>query len=235
MKPLLLDGGRFSITYLLSALIEYNIFAYLIGRVSGPEAIAVYNVMITVHFSLTGVVQMVTIPLWPALVNAHSKGDYAWIRHSARRIRLMGPAFGLAVGLGLTTLGTWAFPLWMGEEFHISRAALATFSAYFFLHIWRHVNQVVVLGLGLIDACVKTLVAEASISLALVAFVLWTGGNLATVYGVLALCLLGATGWIFPLLSVREQMRLETGPAGAPDTVPEAGFEAPVTPESVVA
>jgi O-antigen/teichoic acid export membrane protein len=212
VKPLLFDGARFSVTYLMSALIEYNAIAYLIGRLSGPHSVGLYNIMVTVHFSATGIVQMVTIPLWPAIVDAHSRGDTAWIRKSSRRIRFMGPAFGLAATIGMVALGPWAFPLWVGEEFTLDRPALAAFGAYFTLHLWRHVNQVLLLGLGDVNFAVRVVIAESLTVLAVVAFALANGIGLFGVYAAIAICLACITAWIYPL-RFRQQLARLDGPA----------------------
>jgi O-antigen/teichoic acid export membrane protein len=219
VRPLLFDGARFSVTYLLSALVEYNAIAYLIGRLSGPHSVGLYNIMITVHFSATGIVQMITIPLWPAIVDAHSRGDTAWIRKSSRRIRILGPAFGLAATIGMVALGPWAFPLWVGEEFTLSRPALAAFGAYFTLHLWRHVNQVLLLGLGDVGFAVRVVVAESLTVLAVVAFALANGIGLFGVYSAIAVCLACITAWIYPLRFRRQMAGLTAQEIEAPNRV----------------
>ncbi|MBL9155216.1 MAG: oligosaccharide flippase family protein [Verrucomicrobiales bacterium] len=204
VKPLLFDGARFSVTYLMSALIEYNAIAYLIGRLSGPQSVGMYNIMVTVHFSATGIVQMITIPLWPAIVDACSRGDIGWIRQSARRIRLMGPAFGFAATLGMVTLGQWAFPLWVGDEFTLGPAALGAFGAYFTLHLWRHVNQVLLLGLGDVDFAVRVVVAESLLVLTVAWVGLANGVGLFGIYLGIATCLAAVTAWIYPMRFARQ-------------------------------
>ncbi|MEM6278204.1 MAG: oligosaccharide flippase family protein, partial [Verrucomicrobiota bacterium] len=84
VPPLAKDSIRFSVTYILAAAVEYNVMAFLIGRHSGPEAVGVYNVMITIHFSLAGIVGMITRPYWPALMDAVERGDRPWIIRSSR-------------------------------------------------------------------------------------------------------------------------------------------------------
>lgn len=217
VRPLVFDGARFSVTYLLSALVEYNAVAYLIGRLSGPHAAGLFNIMVTVHFSATGIVQMVTIPLWPAIVDAHSRGDRGWIRSSARRIRRFGPGFGLAATAGLVALGPWAFPLWVGDEFTLGRPALAAFGAYFTLHLWRHVNQVLLLGLGDVTFAVRVVAVESFAVLLAAGLVLAQGTGPGGLYLAIALCLGAVSAWIYPWRFRRHLAawtRDETGKAG---------------------
>ncbi len=227
VKPLLFDGARFSVTYLLSAAVEYNAIAYLIGRLVGPEKVGLYNVMITVHFSLTGLIQMITVPLWPAVVDAHSRGDAAWVRKSARRIHLLAPAYGLAALVGMVALGPWAFPLWIGEDFSLDRPALAVFGAYFTLHLWRHVNQVLLLGIGEVDFAVRVVIAESLAVLAVVAWGLNHGVGLFGVYASIALCLAAISAWLYPIRFARSMKRWEASLSSES----ESESRATVTPE----
>ncbi|MEM9017445.1 MAG: oligosaccharide flippase family protein, partial [Verrucomicrobiota bacterium] len=143
------DSVRFSITYIFAAAMEYNLLIFLIGRAVGPEAVGVYQVMITVHFSLAGILGMVTKPYWPALMDAFERKDASWIRTSSNRLRLFGVGFAIFTGVGMVALGPIVLPLWAGEElakevpsgFFLDRIALLGFSLYFALHLWRHTHQ----------------------------------------------------------------------------------------------
>ncbi len=211
IKILAFDGFRFSITYVLSALIEYNAIAYLIGRTAGPEAVSVYQVMITIHFSLTGMMHMLTTPIWPALMDAHARGHTQWIQKTARKLHLLCPAFALAVAIGLIALGPWIIPLWagadfreaVGENFQMTRLTLVGFSAWFMIHIWRHVNQVLLLGIGKINLAFWTIIVESSLVLVLVSVTIYGGEDLAMIYGMAAAGIALVSGWIFPLMFYR--------------------------------
>ncbi len=215
VKPLLFDGARFSVTYLLSAAVEYNAIAYLIGRLLGPQQVGLYNVMITVHFSMTGIIQMITIPLWPAIVDAHSRGDAPWVRKAGARVRWMGPAFGLLATAGMVALGPWVFPLWVGKEFSLDRATLAVFGAYFTLHLWRQVNQVLLLGIGEVSFAVRVVIVESLTVLGVVAYGLSRGVDLFGVYASIAVCLAAITAWLYPLRMGRAMARWEDSLGGA--------------------
>lgn len=227
VKPLLGDGARFSVTYLLSAAVEYNAIAYLIGRMVGPEKVGLYNVMITVHFSMTGLIQMITIPLWPAVVDAHSRGDAGWIRKSARRTQLIGPAYGIAALVGLVALGPWAFPLWIGKDFSLGRPTLAVFGAYFTLHLWRHVNQVLLLGIGEVNFAVRVVIVE---SLAVLLVTVWglnQGVGLLGVYSGIAICLAALSAWLYPIRFARSMKRWENELAADSESEAQESLSSP--------
>ena len=210
------DSIRFSVTYILAAAVEYNVMAFLIGRMVGPEAVGVYNVMITIHFSLTGVVGMFTRPSWPALMDAFERRDVPWIVRTANILRFGGLGFAFLGGAGMVLLGPIVLPLWagadlydaVGEGFTMNRLALLAFSAYFAAHLWRHIGQTLALGVGRINAVVATVIAEAALVLAVGSYALVHTGDIAVIYFAMAAAIAGVSGWIFPLI-FRRGLRLE--------------------------
>ncbi|MEX2579709.1 MAG: hypothetical protein WD342_11680 [Verrucomicrobiales bacterium] len=202
------DGIQFSITYILAAAVEYNLMAFLIARHLGPEAIAVYNVMITIHFSLAGIVSMFTKPYWPALMDAYERRDTLWIVRTSNMLRMGGLGFSLLCGIGLVALGPVVLPLYAGEEFYaaatagfeMDRLALAAFSLYFAAHIWRHMNQILALGVGPVPPVAWVTVAEAVFLVAAAATALLRTGEIAAVYFAMVAVIMLFSGWLFPML-----------------------------------
>lgn len=216
------DGLRFSITYILAAGVEYNLMAFLIGRHVGPEAVGVWNVMITVHFSLTGLIGMITKPYWPALMDAFERRDHPWIVRSSNRLRLGGMSFSLFAASGLIALGPWVLPLWAGEEFYsavsqsfeMDRLALLAFAAYFVVHIWRHINQTLALGVGWVTPVARVVVAEAAVLVSATSFVLYAKGGIGSIYLVMAGTIVLFSGWLFPLFFRRGRRGIHPFVAG---------------------
>lgn len=208
------DGVRFSITYILAAAVEYNLMAFLIGHHVGPRAVGIYNVMITVHFSLTGLVNMVTKPYWPALMDAWERQDHHWIQRSSNRLRCGDLGFALLSGLGLVALGPWLLPLWAGEEFYtgavesfrMDRIALLAFAAYFVIHVWRHTNQTLALGVGAISPVAKVVVAEAVFLITCTSYALYHDEGITTLYLGMAASIALFSGWMFPRIFRRARM-----------------------------
>lgn len=200
------DGIRFSITYILAAAVEYNLMAFLIGRHLGPEAVGVFNVMVTIHFSLTGLVGMVTKPYWPALMDAFERRDTNWISHTSNRLRLGGLGFSLLSGIGLIVVGPILLPLWAGEEFYsgvdehlrMDRLALLAFSLYFVAHIWRHINQTLALGVGWISPVSRVVIAEAAFLISASSYILFHEGTITAIYLAMAGSIALFSGWFFP-------------------------------------
>lgn len=219
VPELLKDSLRFSVTYILAAIVEYNLMSWMIGKIAGPDAVAVFNVMITIHFSLTGLIGMFTKPIWPAIMDAFERCDHSWISATARKLRLIAVGFALLAGAGLVSVGPVLLPLWAGDElknvpeaFQLDRLTLFAFSLYFLFHIWRHIHQTLALGVGKINSVVCVVLAEAMIVVSFASFALVRTGELSMVYfGISAsLAMIGA--WLFPVV-FREGLK---NPQGEP-------------------
>jgi len=230
---LLKDGVRFSVTYIMAATVEYNLMAYLIGRHSGPEAVGVYQVMITIHFSLTGIVVMVTKPYWPALMDAFERHDQDWILRSSRRLVAGTLVFSLAAAAGLVVAGPFILPLWAGEGFAavgggfaVDRLVLLAFGIYFVLHLCRHVHQTLALGVGKLNSVVATVASEGVLVLAAASLVLVQTQQLALIYFAMAAALAACSGWILPVL-FRRGLRSQPDPALAADELAATDLHLP--------
>lgn len=225
------DSLRFSVTYILAAAVEYNLMAFLIGRVVGPEAVGLFNIMIAVHFSLAGIVTMITKPFWPALMDACERKESDWCRRSTKRLCLGGMGFAFLAGAGLIILGPYVLPLWAGEEwnsvkesFQMDRLALAAFSAYFILHIWRHIFQTLSLGIGKINTVVIIVIFEALFLVSVTSYTLMNSGEISLVYGAMAASLFLYTTWMFPLTFLQGLREMDSE-----QKLPEAPSQAPIT------
>jgi hypothetical protein len=163
--------------------------------------------MITVHFSLSGLVGMFTKPYWPALMDAFERQDTPWIIRTSNRLRMGGLGFAFLAGIGLVALGPIVLKMWAGEEFYTSvsenfqmdRVALLAFAAYFMVHIWRHINQTLALGIGWISPVAKVVVAEAIFLISVTSFTLLHEGSIGTMYLAMAGSIALFSGWLFPL------------------------------------
>lgn len=199
IRPLLLSGGVFTITYTLSAVVEHTTLIYLVGRFLDPATVGTAGILATVHFSANGLLQMFTTPMWPALINARSRGDYAWIRQAGMRLRTLAVLFGAAMILGMAFLGEWFFPIWIDQPLAIGRYGMITFALFFAAHIWRHANQVIVIGFDQENWVARVIALESTIVLTVIVTLLATGCGLSEVYLGIACTIVAITGWALPM------------------------------------
>lgn len=89
---------------------------FIVAVVMNPEAAAVFAVASRMFALLASVVQMAGGQLWPALTDAITRGDIAWVQSRYRRgLLLVGGLTGLGCLL-LVVAGQWITRIWVGPE-----------------------------------------------------------------------------------------------------------------------
>lgn len=204
---LLSDGVAFAVSHSLTSIIELNACSLIIARLAGPEAVGVFHILMQLSAFMLGFVIMFTTPTWPSIVDAHARGDDTWIRRAAGRLRGFVVAYGAAGVLGLTLLGPFLLPLWMGPEFHAEWTLLLPFSIYYALASWGHTNHSLLVGVGLVKRSAVYALLEASVML-IPAYLGMKWFGLPGLFGGMAVTMGAVTGWIFPAMFHR---RLQEG------------------------
>lgn len=80
---------------------------------AGPAAATAFNLLQRLFSPLTQAQTILFTPLWPALAEAHTRGDGAWVRRAAIRATLATGALGLAA-LAITALAPLLITAWVG-------------------------------------------------------------------------------------------------------------------------
>lgn len=192
------DGIAFSTCCLVTGIIEYYFCGWLVGRAGGPAEVALYGVFISLTVMQLGFVVMLSSPTWPAVAEAMARGDRDWARKAAKRLYQFGSAFALCSALGLTLLGPWILPLWLGDEFsQIDRPVLACYGLYFIAHVWRHLNHTMMIGTGQVSKLAGIQLIESAL-IAGVAWIALDHGGMAGMLAAMALVILALTGSFLP-------------------------------------
>jgi len=207
MRELVGDGLSFSATSFVVYLVEFVACALIVGRVRGPQDVAVFQIFMAATTAFHGMLRMVGTPLWAAIVDAKARGDWEWVESARRRYHLylaslILPAAALSIGLG-----PWVLPRWYGEEFAVERAVFASHALFLFAMGWRYVNRYIAIGLGLVRRTVAPILAGLAVGLALAVLPLAEHGLWVLFAGLSAGTLL-LPGWWLPRL-VRRSLRDE--------------------------
>ncbi|MDF1753883.1 MAG: hypothetical protein P1U89_13965 [Verrucomicrobiales bacterium] len=201
MVKMLMSGALiFTIVYGSSGIMEYNIIGYLVGRFLGPEQAANYSILISLHVMMTGIIYMLTVPIWPAIIDAYERRELDWVIHTAKRLRLTAFAFGATVLTGMSFFGLWAIKIWIGEGFSLEQGALIAFGSYFTLHLWRHVNQILCLGLSRENAVAKIVLAETFTTFTVSIYLLKQGYSIPHILAAFSVIIVCFSGWLYPLI-----------------------------------
>ncbi|MEO0415403.1 MAG: hypothetical protein AAF226_10685, partial [Verrucomicrobiota bacterium] len=97
--------------------------------------------------------------------------------------------------------------LWVGDSFGLSKLAVALFGVYFAMSVWRHVNQVLALGLNNNGRVALVVLAE-FLAVVGLGYVIFRSGNSAEhVYAMISVVILITSAWMFPLIYARSMKR----------------------------
>ncbi len=197
-RHLFSDGLAFSTCCLITGVIEFNFCGWLVGRMDGPSAVALYGIFVTLTTMQLGFVVMLSTPTWPAVAEALARGDHPWARMAAKRLYLFGGGFAVCSALGLFLLGPWLLPLWLGKDFsNISRPLLACYGLYFIAHVWRHLNHTLMIGAGQVSKLVGIQLFE-SAAVAVLGYTALKTGGIPALLATMGIVILALTGTFLP-------------------------------------
>lgn len=143
-KELLSLGSQFFVIQIASLLLfaTANVF---VSRYASPEEVVNYNIAFK-YFSVLPMGYLIIItPFWSAATEAFTKGDYAWIKQSVRRM-LWGWAGFVVLGLIMTACSALVYQLWvkMTLPIELSIAMLV----YMTIGNWNNLFAYFINGIG---------------------------------------------------------------------------------------
>ena len=173
--------------------------------VAGPAATIPLGVMFRLNSAASGVVALVTQPLWPAVADAVARSDTVWAWRAYRRASWLAVAYAVAYAVGLMTLGTLVIQMWTGTHVEIPRLMMLLFGVYFVAGVWAHVNAITLVGLGKVWVAARITCLEAVVS---------------SLGAVLLVAQFGATGVILALLIASVSVSATLLPLGVRRSLP---------------
>lgn len=199
MLELVRDGVSFSATSIIVYIVEFAVCALIVGRIAGPDSVALFQILMALTTAFTGMLVMVGRPFWAAIVDARSRGDHDWMGRATRRYYLYLAFIVGAAAIGLVGLGPWILPKLYGEEFSASRFLFVCHAIFLAAIGWREVNRYLAIGLGLLPKAVMPILSGLFAGLLLGSLGLREWG-LPALYIGLAIGTAGIPGWILPRL-----------------------------------
>lgn len=117
-KQLLNLGGKFFVIQ-ISAIVQYQTTNVIISRSfeSGhnSEQVTQYNIAYKLFSTLLMIFSIVIAPLWSAVTEAQTKGDFEWIKKTERKILVVW-SFLTLTAVALLLSSNFLFKLWIGDS-----------------------------------------------------------------------------------------------------------------------
>ncbi len=213
MIELVRDGVSFSATSIIVYIVEFAVCALIVGRIAGPDSVALFQIFMALTTAFTGMLVMIGRPFWAAIVDAKSRGDHDWMAGATRRYYLYLAVLVAGASIGLIGLGPWILPKLYGEEFAASRVLFVCHAIFLAAIGWREVNRYLAIGLGLLPKAVLPILSGLFVGLLLGTLGLREWG-LPALYVGLAIGTALIPGWKLPLLIRAEFDRSNTAKKG---------------------
>ena len=93
------------------------------------------------------VFSIVVTPYWSASTEAYARGDFDWIKQSAKKLNFIGILLSL-VGVGLLVFSDFAYKIWLGKTLAVDHKTLGLALIYFMLLIRYSTYGYILNGIG---------------------------------------------------------------------------------------
>ena len=139
-------GGKFFLLQ-VQVVVLYQTTNFLISFVSSPATVTAYNIA----YRYIGVAMMVFMivlqPLWPAVTDAYTKGDFAWMKRVYRKMSLLYLLSSLAIVL-LLLVSPLVYKVWIGGKAEVPFIMTAVVAIYVIVHTWDSLQVYIINGTG---------------------------------------------------------------------------------------
>ena len=202
VRPMIVEGLALFAAGSLAPILIREAPKFMLARgqfQNGAADVAHYSILIQLGLIGLGFVMMVTRPLWPAMADAVSRLDFAWIRATrSRTVKLFVPCSVIIIS-AFSLLGGWFTNWWLQTDAGITRGQFTAYGVLFVLTAWSHIHYVILGSMGLSRAAAKVLLVEA----ALILLLTWWCINLNGLSGAIIASAAGmaaVSAWLMPLL-----------------------------------
>jgi O-antigen/teichoic acid export membrane protein len=129
-------GMRFFLLQIAHTLI-FSIDRILITRISGPESVAVYDVVVRLFSVLFICHSTITTPFWSAFSEAYAKKDVRWVSSVVNKLTISIVPIAVVV-VGLCIFGNQIITLWIGNDLEIPLTLLVLVGCVTLLRMWSN-------------------------------------------------------------------------------------------------
>lgn len=146
VKDLMGLGLKFFVIQ-IGMIFLYNTDNLIISNVLSPAAVTSFNIAYKYFSVITMVGAIVFAPFWAAFTDAHTKGEFQWIRNSVKRL-LQFTALMTGVGLVMLLAASTVYRLWVGKAIAIPFSLSLMLFLLTVLNIYRSIFSYYFNGTG---------------------------------------------------------------------------------------
>jgi O-antigen/teichoic acid export membrane protein len=140
-KRLLKYGGSFTLIGITGAL-QYGTDNLIISNTLSPSDVTPYAIVMKLFSLFQSFSGSLFMPMWAALANAKSSGDWHWIRKQFGRLRNVVLAANALFVIGMILFGELLIRFWVGATVQPTWALIALLGGYSLVRSWADVHSI---------------------------------------------------------------------------------------------
>lgn len=210
-RVLLSSGIAFSLTA-IGSFLNHQLPIVLIGQQFSAESTATLAAAMTFYILSFGMVNTLTLPLWPALADSKTRNDGRWAKQAYKTILVYGMGYATLIAAIMSLGGVSILRIWFGPSVNPDPTLMLGLGVYMLMSSWEYLHQMVLVGLDKIRIS-SFLFGLRSLFVPLFVPVAIASGGSAAALAVLSVAVIAVTAWSFPLLT-----RATLRGIGGPDT-----------------
>lgn len=187
-KSLLNLGSAFFFIQ-IGALVLYETDNIIITRVLGPAEVTTFNIGFK-YFSILAIAfNIIITPYWSAFTDAYAKHDFAWIRHSVKKLRTIWLFVSISAFL-LYLLANTFYSWWVGAELIIPTSLSLSLAVYIVVQNWMVIHTYLLNGTGKIKLQLILVIGSGILNIPVSIFLIHRMGIAGTVVANIAVMLI---------------------------------------------
>lgn len=169
-KNLMNLGGAFFFIQ-LGALVLYETDNIIITRTLGPSFVTTFNIAYKYFSVLLIGFTIVITPYWSAFTDAYAKNDFAWIRHSLKKLRTIW-LYTSVLALILYFFSDTFYKLWIGDKISVPKPLSLSMAIYAVAANYTVMHAYMLNGIGKLRVQLILVIATSFLNIPLSVFLI---------------------------------------------------------------
>lgn len=186
----------------VSMIILYQTDLFLINYFMGSEYVVDYFLHSQLFLYMNFIIILMFRPLWPAIGEARSNNDLAWINRIVANVRLAVIVLTLGGALILFFIAPQLIKFWSKGDVIAIIPLLLALCIYSAINNWIKIHSIVLNGMNLIKIQSRVFAIEALMNIVFSSILIISIGLVGAVYGSILAALL-SSAWVIPIMTRR--------------------------------
>lgn len=126
-KALILDLLKLGILFCIVSIlmtIGLSMDTFIVAHNYSLSTAASYSILYRISAIETGIIGLITVPLWGVNGEAMARGDFEWVRKNTKQMSSFLVSMTIVIALIIILSAKFIFKIWLGENFSFSFGAL---------------------------------------------------------------------------------------------------------------